>query len=411
MDAMDSSEIEAAEPIASGRFPKKLTPPALERRHIGLANRLSVRRRPFAFNVSDAVVSFQPRGLGSIPSSSDGDVADLISIGLRMDGQPATICLSRSLFERIIERSDPDLLVVDPSDDVFPLLLEALASEALSAAEANYLGRIELLHIEHGMASLSLGLDLLFEIGLDGDVAGMASLRTNDVGADRLAKVFAKAPKVRSIDHDLKAELSVRAGTLWLTTGELQSLRPGDVLIADDSGSETEELAATLGEAWLLNAELSQAGLTLTKPLRPATPKDRELWMMDDTKQSTDGDDELAEAFEKGRGDGAPDKTRRRDERAEARAERPPSDDMPSDNKPEDARFDDVPIKLVFEVGRVEINLGRLQEIGPGHVFELDRPVGEAVEVFAGGRRIGQGEIVGIGEQAGVRMVRLFGHD
>jgi type III secretion protein Q len=54
--------------------------------------------------------------------------------------------------------------------------------------------------------------------------------------------------------------------------------------------------------------------------------------------------------------------------------------------------------------------LGQLQEIGPGHVFQLDRPLGEAVEIYAGGRRIGQGEVVRIDDQVGVRIVRLFGH-
>ncbi|MGI9505283.1 MAG: FliM/FliN family flagellar motor switch protein, partial [Geminicoccaceae bacterium] len=76
---------------------------------------------------------------------------------------------------------------------------------------------------------------------------------------------------------------------------------------------------------------------------------------------------------------------------------------------PADAAFDDLPIKVVFELGRLELPLGQLQDIGPGHVFELDRPLGEAVEIHAAGRRIGQGEVVRIEDQIGVRITRLFG--
>jgi type III secretion system YscQ/HrcQ family protein len=136
---------------------------------------------------------------------------------------------------------------------------------------------------------------------------------------------------------------------------------------------------------------INDAGLTLTRPLREATAKDRELWMMVDSKPM-DGRDAGSDSQE--RGDASPG----------------PDPALSAGAPAADAAFDDLPIKVVFELGRVEMSLGRLQELGPGHVFELERPLGRAVEVLAGGRRIGQGEIVRIGEQVGVRMVRLFGH-
>ena len=386
-------------------LPKALDPPSLDRRVVALANRLSVRRRPVAFNMGGTVLSFHPAGLTSI--ASEGEPGDLIGIGLRLDGKAATLHLRLGLFERILERVDPDLLAADLGDDFMPLLLEACFSDVLRIAEARYRGRIELLKIERNPSISEGGRSILLELALDGDMAGLASLHIDESGAERLAGILGEGPKLRLPYGHLGAALSFRGGVMWLGLGELRSLNVGDVLVPDEDPAQAKEIAGTLGETWLLNAEFTKAGLTLTKPLRPATQKDRDLWMMVDTKPTQDGNSGPSEPYENGQAPAdhsGPTENLDVPHGSEAQTEEAPADHN------EEASFDQVPIKLVFELGRLEISLGRLQELGPGHVFELDRPVGEAVEVFAGGRRVGQGEIVKVGEQVGVRMVRLFGH-
>ena len=74
---------------------------------------------------------------------------------------------------------------------------------------------------------------------------------------------------------------------------------------------------------------------------------------------------------------------------------------------PQPLSIADIPIKLVFEAGRVELPLGRLEALGEGHVFPLDRPFDETVDIVAQGRIIGRGEIVTLDGFAAVRITAL----
>lgn len=404
---MDLAEAMPMQPPSSGNAtPSSLKAPLLSRRSVVLANRLSVRRHPVAFKMGDAVLAFRPVGLNSI--SSESEAGDLIGMGLEVDSCPAVLRLSAGLFKRIIERVEPELLAADLHDEFLPLLLEACMSDALDVAETKFQGRIQLLTLERNPPVDDHGLDILLEIAIDGDLAGKASLHIDQAGAERLANIFDESPTVRSSYQDLKAELCFRTGVMWLDLGELRSLKVGDVLLPDEDPAQAGEIAATLGEKWLLNAEFREAGLTLIKPLRLASQKDRDLWMMVDTRQTQDGNSEPSEHGNNNSQAAAGDPELREKPDGSPETENPC--DPSSVHQAEDAGFDEVPIKLVFELGRIEVSLGRLQELGPGHVFELDRPIGEAVEVFAGGRRVGQGEVVKIEQQVGVRMTRLFGH-
>src|SRR5438105_1721450 len=67
----------------------------------------------------------------------------------------------------------------------------------------------------------------------------------------------------------------------------------------------------------------------------------------------------------------------------------------------------DVRINVSVEVGRVQMPVRQVMELGPGAVIELERSASEPVEIHANGRCIGRGEIVVIGEQFGVRVTEL----
>jgi flagellar motor switch protein FliN/FliY len=67
----------------------------------------------------------------------------------------------------------------------------------------------------------------------------------------------------------------------------------------------------------------------------------------------------------------------------------------------------DVRINVSVEVGRVEMPVRQVMELGPGAVIELERSASEPVEIYANGRCIGRGEVVVVGEQFGVRVTEL----
>lgn len=78
-----------------------------------------------------------------------------------------------------------------------------------------------------------------------------------------------------------------------------------------------------------------------------------------------------------------------------------------SGQAPDDATLEDLPVALAFEVGRRTMPLGEIGQLTAGAIVQLDTP-GQAVDILANGRRVGQGEMVRIGESLGVRIIRMF---
>ena len=76
----------------------------------------------------------------------------------------------------------------------------------------------------------------------------------------------------------------------------------------------------------------------------------------------------------------------------------------------EDAALDAIPVRVIFELGRVDLPLKQLAALAPGSLVPLVRPLDEALDIVANGRRIGHGTIVRIGDSLGVRITRLFEH-
>ena len=66
---------------------------------------------------------------------------------------------------------------------------------------------------------------------------------------------------------------------------------------------------------------------------------------------------------------------------------------------------DDLPIRLVFIAGELDVALRELRRIAPGYVFELRQPVDRHVEVRANGKTIGTGELVEVDGRVGVRLL------
>jgi flagellar motor switch protein FliN/FliY len=57
----------------------------------------------------------------------------------------------------------------------------------------------------------------------------------------------------------------------------------------------------------------------------------------------------------------------------------------------------------------VEVSLQELLELTPGSVLELDKAVGEPVDIYVAGRLIAKGEVVVVlGERLGVRITELI---
>ena len=68
----------------------------------------------------------------------------------------------------------------------------------------------------------------------------------------------------------------------------------------------------------------------------------------------------------------------------------------------------DVPVRISVVLGRTKMPVSDLLRLDTGTVIELDRQVGEAVEIFVNDRRVARGEIVLVDGRLGVTMTEII---
>jgi len=64
-------------------------------------------------------------------------------------------------------------------------------------------------------------------------------------------------------------------------------------------------------------------------------------------------------------------------------------------------------LPIAIELGRTTMSVQDILALGRGSVIELERLVGEPVDIFVGDRRFAEGEVVVLGEQFAVRITRI----
>lgn len=71
----------------------------------------------------------------------------------------------------------------------------------------------------------------------------------------------------------------------------------------------------------------------------------------------------------------------------------------------------DVPVQVSAVLGRTKMGVGDLLHMAPGHILELDRRVGEAIDIFVNDRLVARGEVVLVDDKLGVTMTEIIKHD
>ena len=278
---------------------------------------------------------------------------------LALAGAPAVLEMPRGLLQQVLVMLDP--AAVAAVGEARRLLLE-LALEGLAEALAL------VLPVEPPVGSSGAG-DTPLLVGLEcafGTGRWTGRLHLSERAAAALAAALDALPPAPALPL-LPVALRVRVGVCELSQRELREVRPGDVLLGDGldqaSGSDSAVLLVA-EERWMWQGRRQPGGaVAVVSPRARLTATGLEGWMMhDETPQPLT-----------------------------------------------DAELNNLPVRLVFEAGRVEVLLGELGQVGPGHVFALSGAAG-LVDIVANGRRIGQGELVQVGDGAGVRVLRLNGH-
>ena len=67
-----------------------------------------------------------------------------------------------------------------------------------------------------------------------------------------------------------------------------------------------------------------------------------------------------------------------------------------------------IPVKVSAVLGRSSMQVSSLLKRGRGAVIELDRKVGEAIDIYVNNRLVARGEVVVVDERLGVTMTEII---
>ena len=68
----------------------------------------------------------------------------------------------------------------------------------------------------------------------------------------------------------------------------------------------------------------------------------------------------------------------------------------------------DVPVNVSAILGKANMEVSELLRLGRGAVVELDRKVGEAIDIYVNNRLVARGEVVVVEDRLGVTMTEII---
>ena len=89
------------------------------------------------------------------------------------------------------------------------------------------------------------------------------------------------------------------------------------------------------------------------------------------------------------------------------------NNDSPSETMPKRSAQDleavfDVPVTVSAVLGKSGMEVSQLLKLGKGTIVELDRKVGEAIDIYVNDRLVARGEVVLVEDRLGVTMTEII---
>lgn len=308
---------------------------------------------------ADITFTGQPAKITTAWHAAQPDDQPSCSLRMRLGNHSAELRVPLSLIEQLLATVDKTARLENLLPRHAALLLEAVVADELDWLEAKLQVPIELAAIERreswarmqpfGFVLSAFGQRMNCALQLD-DGALLARLST---------LLDETSPGEPSLPAAFPLPVRLWCDVLTISLDEVSRLQPGDVVLF------AEQAAAVLviGDKLIVPAGMTSSGpQLLAAPIAIAGSK-WEWTMGQDTGTAGQALD--------------------------------------------DATLADLPVALAFEVGRKAMPLGEIRQLTAGAIVQLDT-TGQAVDILANGRRVGQGEMVRIGESLGVRVIRMF---
>lgn len=168
----------------------------------------------------------------------------------------------------------------------------------------------------------------------------------------------------------LQLNFQVTAGWSTISLGAIRRLRNQDVILLDEClvGGEEDLILIRLGDRFGVRGSIVGSTITIND------------WL-DEIMDETEDFDEF-------------------DENEEQEKE---SGEVVSD----DHGLDQLPVRMIFDLGERMITLAEIRSLAPGYVIELGRDIRRAVTIRVNGRKIGEGELVDIDGYIGVSLLSI----
>lgn len=71
----------------------------------------------------------------------------------------------------------------------------------------------------------------------------------------------------------------------------------------------------------------------------------------------------------------------------------------------------EIPVQISAVLGRSTMQVSQLLKLGRGAVVELDRKVGEAIDIYVNNRLVARGEVVVVEDKLGITMTEIVKSD
>lgn len=326
---------------------------ALTAKDARLRNALCRSRRPWAFELpGDRSARLYCRGPKASDRAPCSPVARLDLGGIGLD-----LCCDAAVLARAARQLMPEVVIAEDTVERIFLWLEYAFLALIERLEAA-LG--EPVTLRSATTERTCTPVAFFELELDDD-SFFIPCAVGAAHAEAFAALLARFWPARTASANA-VPLAARwiGGHQDLTLAELRSLRRGDAVML--VGGNTAQIV--IGDH--LTARAAGDRPQLLTALQPMI---------------RDGDIFMAEPSE-------PEE----------------SDEAHDPESGADQRLDDIAIRLTCQLGRLDMPLRDVRELGEGSVLALDKPPESAVDILLNGRRMGRGSLVRIGESIGVRI-------
>lgn len=331
---------------------------AIETRH------LSRGREPIKLATEIGDVSIRLAGREAL----DAWAGSWCRLELLCADRTATLWLPNDLISAIIQGNHPDIDLgeLQPTDRA--LILDALENELLDRLSRAARAEIAIIAATT-FETLDDPVAFVFELQpAGGGEAFPAALQCHDVERERIIRALLSAPLLRTPFPEITTQIAFRCGYTVISLNEFAELEVGCGISLDDTTLNFQKIVTVVAERFVQSCNWQ----TVNPVLDGALLREACATTLYYTANA------LVNDQSRNAGQGGP-----------------------------TASVGEVPVHLVFELGRTEIPLSELEALQAGYVFELGKPLSQSVDILANGHRVGTGELVRLGETIGVRVSRL----